>query len=66
MALNRIIDNLDITLVIVLLIGSSKSLLFTIPAYLNNPDMIVVVILYRRLIDDTVRNVRALRIDCLE
>lgn len=47
-------------------IGGGKLLLFTVPACLDDPGIIVVVIPYRRLIDDTVRNARALRIDYLE
>ena len=65
-ALNRIMDDVDTTLVVVLPTGEGKSLLFTAPACLDDPGMIVVVIPYRRLMDDTVRNARALRIDCLE
>jgi superfamily II DNA helicase RecQ len=65
-ALNRIIDDLDTTLVVVLPIGGGKSLLFTAPACLDDPGMIVVVIPYRRPMDDTIYNARALRIDCLE
>jgi hypothetical protein len=65
-ALNRIMDEVDTTLVVVLPTGGGKTLLFTAPACLDDPGMIVVVIPYRRLMDDTVRNARALRIDCLE
>lgn len=65
-ALNRIMDDVDTTLVVVLPTGGGKTLLFTAPACLDDPGMIVVVIPYRRLMDDTVRNARALRIDCLE
>jgi superfamily II DNA helicase RecQ len=46
--------------------GGGKTLLFTATACLDDPSMIVVVIPYRELMDDTVRNARALRIDCLE
>jgi superfamily II DNA helicase RecQ len=59
-------DEVDTTLVVVLPTGGGKTLLFTAPACLDDPGMIVVVIQYRRLMDDTVRNARALRIDCLE
>jgi hypothetical protein len=38
----------------------------TAPACLDDPGMIMVVIPYRRLMDDTVRKARALRIDCVE
>lgn len=55
-ALNRIMDDVDTTLVVVLPMGGGKSLLFTAPACLDDPGMIVVVIPYRRLTDDTVRN----------
>ena len=65
-ALNRIMDEVDTTLVVVLPTGGGKTLLFTAPACLDDPGMIVVVIPYRKLMDDTVRNARALRIDCLE
>ena len=65
-ALKRIMDDVDTALVVVLPTGGGKSLLFTAPACLDDPGMIVVVIPYRRLMDDTVRNARALRIDCLE
>lgn len=57
---------MDLALVIVLLTRSSKTLLFTTVACLNNLGMIVVIILYRRLIDKTVHDTRALRIDYLE
>jgi Lhr-like helicase len=65
-AMNRIMDDVDTTLVVVLPTGGGKSLLFTAPACLDDPGMVVVVIPYRRLMDDSVRNARALRIDCLE
>jgi superfamily II DNA helicase RecQ len=60
-------DEVDTTLVVVLPTGGGKTLLFTAPACLVDPGMVVVVIIsYRRLIDDAVHNARALRIDCLE
>lgn len=65
-ALNRIMDDVDPTLVVVLPTGGGKTLLFTAPACLDDPGMMIVVIPYRRLMDDTVRNARALRIDCFE
>jgi superfamily II DNA or RNA helicase len=65
-ALNRIIDVTDSVLVVVLPTGGGKTLLFTTVAYLDNPGIIIVVILYRRLIDKTVNDTCALRIDCSE
>jgi superfamily II DNA helicase RecQ len=66
MALNRIMDVTDSALVVVLPTGGGKTLLFTAVAYLDDPGMIIVVIPYRRLMDETVNDTRALRIDCLE
>jgi hypothetical protein len=51
---------------VVLPTRGGKTLLFTTVAYLDDPGMIIVVIPYRRLIDETVNNTRALRIDCSE
>jgi hypothetical protein len=66
MALNRIMDVTDSALVVVLPTRGGKTLLFTAVACLDDPGMIIVVIPYRRLMDETVNDTRALRIDCLE
>jgi hypothetical protein len=66
MALNRIMDVTDSALVVVLPTGGGKTLLFTAVACLDDPGMIIVVIPYRRLMDETVNDTRALRIDCSE
>jgi superfamily II DNA helicase RecQ len=59
-------DVTDSALVVVLPTGGGKTLLFTAVACLDDPGMIIVVIPYRRLIDETVNDTRALRIDCSE
>jgi superfamily II DNA or RNA helicase len=64
--LYRIMDEVDTTLVVVLPTCGGKTLLFTAPAYLDDPDIIVVVVPYRGLMHDTVRNARTLQIDCFE
>lgn len=65
-ALQRIAEGRDPTLAVVLPTGGGKTLLFTAFACLDDPGMTVVVILYRRLMDETVENARAPKIDCLE
>jgi hypothetical protein len=65
-ALQRIVEGRDPTLAVVLPTGGGKTLLFTAFACLDDPGMTVVVIRYRRLMDETVEDARALKIDCLE
>ena len=45
-ALERTINGSDSALAVVLLTGGGKSLLFTAPAYLDDPGMTIVVVLY--------------------
>ena len=49
-----------------LLIGGGKSLLFIVPAYLNNAGTIVIVVPYRALINDLVRRIRDSRINYIK
>jgi superfamily II DNA helicase RecQ len=53
-------------LVVVLPIGGGKSLLFIAPAYLDNPSVMIVVVLYRTLVNNLVMIARTARIDCIE
>ncbi|KAF1955455.1 hypothetical protein CC80DRAFT_549137 [Byssothecium circinans] len=53
-------------LVVVLPTGRGKSLLFMVPACLDNPGVTVVVVPYRALIEDLVRRIRDSGIDCME
>jgi hypothetical protein len=50
----------------VLLTGSSKTLLFIAGTYLDDLGVIVVIMLYRKLVDETVYNVRAKGINYIE
>jgi superfamily II DNA helicase RecQ len=53
-------------LVVVLLTGGGKSLLFTVLACLDNPRVTVVVVPYRALIKDLVGRIQKCRINCIE
>jgi superfamily II DNA helicase RecQ len=53
-------------LTVVLLIGGRKSLLFTTPAYLEDPGITIVVVLYRQLIDETLSDAKDRSIDAVE
>jgi superfamily II DNA helicase RecQ len=53
-------------LVVVLPTGGGKSLLFMVPACLDNPGVTVVVVPYRALINDLVKRIRDSEIDCIE
>lgn len=53
-------------LVVVLLTGGGKSLLFTVPACLDNPRVTVVVVPYQALIKDLVGRIQKCRINCIE
>jgi superfamily II DNA helicase RecQ len=46
--------------------GSSKTLLFIAGAYLDDLGVIVVIMPYRKLVDETVRNVRVKGINYIE
>jgi superfamily II DNA helicase RecQ len=46
--------------------SSSKTLLFIAGAYLDDPGVIVVIVPYRKLVDETVRNTRAKGINYIE
>jgi superfamily II DNA or RNA helicase len=65
-ALERIMNGTSATLVVVLPTGGGKTLLFTAVACLDDPRMTIVVIPYRRLMDETVNGTQALGIDCME
>jgi superfamily II DNA helicase RecQ len=53
-------------LVVVLPIGGGKSLLFMAPAYLIDPGVTIVVVLYYALLDNLLKTVKNARIDCIE
>ena len=53
-------------LVVVLPTGGGKSLLFTVPACLDNAGTTVVVVPYRALIEDLVGRIQGRGIDCIE
>jgi superfamily II DNA helicase RecQ len=53
-------------LVVVLPTGGGKSLLFMVPACLDDPGATIVVVPYRALIDDLVKRIRGSGIDCVE
>jgi hypothetical protein len=53
-------------LVVVLPIGGGKSLLFIAPAYLDDPGITIVVVLYRILINNLVIIARTARIDYIK
>ncbi|KAG6309183.1 hypothetical protein E4U22_004168 [Claviceps purpurea] len=65
-ALERIMNNADPALVVVLPTGGGKSLLFTAPACLENSGMTIVVIPYRQLITETVNDAVARGIEAIE
>jgi superfamily II DNA helicase RecQ len=53
-------------LVVVLPTGEGKSLLFIAPAYLIDPGVTIVVVLYRVLLDNLLKTVKDAGIDCIE
>ncbi|TIA13399.1 hypothetical protein D6C80_06309 [Aureobasidium pullulans] len=65
-ALRRILVGDDPALVVVLPTGGGKTLLFTAGACLDDPGVIVVIVPYRKLVDETVRNARAKGINYIE
>lgn len=65
-ALARIMHGTDGALTVVLPTGGGKTLLFTAPACLENPGVSIVVVPYRQLINETVRDARAAGIKCVE
>jgi hypothetical protein len=56
----------DSALAVVLLIGGRKSLLFTVPACLEDPGITIIVVLYRQLIDKTLSDAKDYSIDTIE
>ncbi|KAG5931201.1 hypothetical protein E4U59_000501, partial [Claviceps monticola] len=65
-ALERIMNNADPALVVVLPTGGGKSLLFTAPACLECSGMTIVVVPYRQLITETVNDAVARGIEAVE
>ncbi|KAG6071994.1 hypothetical protein E4U15_007157 [Claviceps sp. LM218 group G6] len=65
-ALERIMNNADPALVVVLPTGGGKSLLFTAPACLEYSGMTIVVVPYRQLITETVNDAVARDIESME
>jgi superfamily II DNA helicase RecQ len=53
-------------LVVVLLTGGGKSLLFTLPACIEGVGVIVVIVPYRALIEDLVGRICEYGVDCIE
>jgi superfamily II DNA or RNA helicase len=53
-------------LVVVLLTGRGKSLLFIAPAYLIDPGVTIVVVPYHALLDNLLKTVKDTGIDCIE
>ena len=53
-------------LVVVLPTGGGKSLLFTLPAYVEGSGVTVVVVPYRALIENLVKQVQKCGIECIE
>jgi superfamily II DNA helicase RecQ len=64
-ALHAVLDN-QTPLVVVLPTGGGKSLLFTLPACIEESGVTVVVVPYRALIEDLVQRIRDCGVDCLE
>lgn len=64
-ALYAVLDK-QTPLVVVLLIEEGKSLLFTLPACIEENRVTVVVVPYRALIDDLVSRVGSYGVDCIE
>ncbi|KAG6116260.1 hypothetical protein E4U13_001989 [Claviceps humidiphila] len=65
-ALERIMNDADPALVVVLPTGGGKSLLFTAPACLEYSSMTIVVVPYRQLITETVNDAVARGIEAME
>jgi len=66
-ALYTIVSSNQTTLLVVVLpIGGGKSLLFIAPAYLIDPGVTIVVVLYRVLLDNLLKTVKDTRIDYIE
>ncbi|KAG6019368.1 hypothetical protein E4U40_007081 [Claviceps sp. LM458 group G5] len=65
-ALERIMNDTDPALVVVLPTGGGKSLLFIAPACLEDPGMTIVVVPYRQLIDEILSDAVARGIDAVE
>jgi superfamily II DNA helicase RecQ len=64
-AMHAVLDG-QTPLVVVLPTGGGKSLLFTVPAYLDDTGVTVVVVPYRALIEDLVTRIQNCGIDCIE
>ena len=64
-ALERIMAGTDSALAVVLPTGGGKTLLFTAPACLEDP-RVMIVVPYRQLIEETVRDAKAAGIECIE
>jgi superfamily II DNA helicase RecQ len=64
-ALYAVLDN-QTPLVVVLLTGGGKSLLFTLPAIVKKKGVTVVVMPYRALIEDLVGRIQEYGVDCIE
>jgi superfamily II DNA or RNA helicase len=64
-ALYAVLDK-QTPLIVVLLTGRGKSLLFTLPACIEEVGVTVVVVLYWALIKDLVSRIRDCSVDCIE
>jgi superfamily II DNA helicase RecQ len=61
-----VLGNQTTPLVVVLLIGRRKSLLFIAPAYLIDPGITIVVVLYCTLLDNLLKTAKDAGIDCIK
>ncbi|KAG6157487.1 hypothetical protein E4U50_007512 [Claviceps purpurea] len=66
LALERIMNDTDPALVVVLPTGGGKSLLFIAPACLEDPGMTIVIVPYLQLINETLSDATARGIDAVE
>ncbi|KAG6055412.1 hypothetical protein E4U32_006319 [Claviceps aff. humidiphila group G2b] len=66
LALERIMNDTDSALVVVLPTGGGKSLLFIARACLGDPGMTIVIVPYRQLINETLSDATACGIDAVE
>ena len=64
-ALNAVLDK-QTPLVVILPTGGGKSLLFTVPACVEEVGVTVVVVPYRALIEDLVSRISSAGVDCIE
>jgi superfamily II DNA helicase RecQ len=64
-ALQAVLDK-QTPLIVVLPTSRGKSLLFTLPAYIEESGVTVIIILYRALIDNLINQIQKCGIDCIK